>query len=158
MCLRPSIAGQINCMMQVCTFPREHDSRVSHLGPRDVNFWIPSFEFWALTRPKRLVSSNDEDPPKRELLAWRRCRNSTFWTRSLFTKENRGFVSQEGRGMPLPTCDTKPEVHAMQIVPLQSRGLVSQAGRGMPVPVGNTNTRFCVAPGHCFFIDFDEDF
>ena len=44
-----------------------------------VNFLFPSPQFWALTPPNLLVSSNDADPPKRELLAWHRCRNPTFW-------------------------------------------------------------------------------
>ena len=45
--------------------------------------WFPSPPFWVQTPPKRLFSPNDADPPKRELLAWRRCRNPTSWSRDV---------------------------------------------------------------------------
>ena len=63
---------------------------------------------------------------------------------SLFATQNRGFVSQTGRGMPLPTCDTSVvlQMHDLHCAIPWS---VSQGGRGMPLPLCDTKPRFCVA-------------
>ena len=127
-----------------CVHPTQNTLNLLHLPVLVPYFfclknWFPSPLSWVQTPPKRLVSSNDTDFTKRELLAWRRCRNPTFGSRALFATQNHGFVSQEGRGMPLPICDTKPEVRIMQIVHLQNHGFVSQVGRG-PTPCLQHNT------------------
>ena len=70
--------------------------------------------------------------------------NHKFGSSALFATQNRGFVSQEGGGMPPPSSDTKPEIRVMQILYVLFQGFVSHGGGGLPPPSCDTKPPFCV--------------
>ena len=86
------------------------------------------------THLKRLISSNDADCPRRNLLLWRWCRNPMSWSRALLATQNRGFVSWVGGGMPpLPSDKTRGSrnVNLVRAVP----GFCAAGGEGLAPPL-----------------------
>ena len=57
------------------------------------------------------------------------------------------FCVAGGEGMPLPTCDAKPEVRTMQIVHLQNNGFLLHVERGVPLLFATENHGFMSQTG-----------
>ena len=113
--------------------------------------WVPSPQFWIQTHLIGLIWSNDADCPRRNLLAWRRCRNPIARSRALLATQNRGFASWVGGGMPPLPSDTKTRVsrNANLVCAVQQSCVMGMAGLAPPGPKRKTKVLCRRREGAC---------